>query len=202
MVIKSHALVIKHDSQPPHTPKVRTGGPTRTCTCIPNNRRRVRRPGRAASRRPASRATCRERRTLFRIGQIQRAARRRSDTELRFLLPNWSQCGYSFAKRIPLMNPPDEPDQSAQAESLVAAGKRSTNSMVPSIYEELRSLATNKLAGESSGQTLSGTALVHEAYLVLAWKFSEPHSNPTSPLCEVPRSLAPCSAPTCLIART
>jgi RNA polymerase sigma factor (TIGR02999 family) len=46
--------------------------------------------------------------------------------------------------------------------------RRTTDSIIPSIYDELRRLAAGKLAGEAQGQTLSATALVHEAYLVLA----------------------------------
>ena len=45
--------------------------------------------------------------------------------------------------------------------------KRSTGSIIPSVYTELRALAAKKLATETPGQTLSATALVHEAYLVL-----------------------------------
>ena len=44
---------------------------------------------------------------------------------------------------------------------------RSTNALIPLIYQELRRLAAYKLAGERSGQTLQPTALVHEAYLRL-----------------------------------
>ncbi len=40
--------------------------------------------------------------------------------------------------------------------------------MIPSIYAELRQLAGKKLSNESAGQTLSATALVHEAYLALS----------------------------------
>lgn len=40
--------------------------------------------------------------------------------------------------------------------------------MIPSIYDELRQLAAKKLSNEKPGQTLSATALVHEAYLVLS----------------------------------
>src|SRR5450631_3257997 len=39
--------------------------------------------------------------------------------------------------------------------------------LLPLIYEELRKLASAKLAQEKSGQTLQATALVHEAYLRL-----------------------------------
>lgn len=39
--------------------------------------------------------------------------------------------------------------------------------LLPAVYEDLRKLAAHKLAQEPPGQTLQGTALVHEAYLRL-----------------------------------
>ena len=39
--------------------------------------------------------------------------------------------------------------------------------LLPLVYEELRKLASQKLAMEKPGQTLEATALVHEAYLRL-----------------------------------
>jgi RNA polymerase sigma factor (TIGR02999 family) len=39
--------------------------------------------------------------------------------------------------------------------------------LLPLVYEELRKLATRRLAQEKPGQTLQATALVHEAYLRL-----------------------------------
>ncbi len=39
--------------------------------------------------------------------------------------------------------------------------------LLPLVYEELRKLATRRLADEKPGQTLQATALVHEAYLRL-----------------------------------
>jgi RNA polymerase sigma factor (TIGR02999 family) len=39
--------------------------------------------------------------------------------------------------------------------------------LLPLVYEELRKLAAQRLANEQPGQTLSATALVHEAYLRL-----------------------------------
>ena len=39
--------------------------------------------------------------------------------------------------------------------------------LLPLVYEELRKLAAQKLGQEKPGQTLQGTALVHEAYLRL-----------------------------------
>jgi RNA polymerase sigma factor (TIGR02999 family) len=40
--------------------------------------------------------------------------------------------------------------------------------LLPLVYDELRKLAAQRLAGEKPGQTLEATALVHEAYLRLA----------------------------------
>jgi len=42
--------------------------------------------------------------------------------------------------------------------------------LLPLVYEELRKLAAAKLGHEKPGQTLSATALVHEAYLRLVGK--------------------------------
>jgi len=46
---------------------------------------------------------------------------------------------------------------------------------LPLVYDELRKLATQKLAREPTGQTLQATALVHEAYLRLVGAGNEPH---------------------------
>jgi len=43
----------------------------------------------------------------------------------------------------------------------------SAEQLLPLVYDELRKLATQKMAGEAPGQTLQPTALVHEAYLRL-----------------------------------
>jgi RNA polymerase sigma factor (TIGR02999 family) len=42
-----------------------------------------------------------------------------------------------------------------------------TEELLPLVYEELRLLAAHKMSQEPPGQTLEGTALVHEAYLRL-----------------------------------
>jgi len=44
---------------------------------------------------------------------------------------------------------------------------QATDRLLPLVYDELRRLATLKLADEKPGQTLQATALVHEAYLRL-----------------------------------
>jgi RNA polymerase sigma factor (TIGR02999 family) len=47
--------------------------------------------------------------------------------------------------------------------------------LLPLVYEELRTLAAQKLARETPGQTLQPTALVHEAFLRLVGKDEEQH---------------------------
>jgi RNA polymerase sigma factor (TIGR02999 family) len=44
---------------------------------------------------------------------------------------------------------------------------QASEQLLPLVYDELRRLATRKLASERPGQTLQATALVHEAYLRL-----------------------------------
>ena len=41
----------------------------------------------------------------------------------------------------------------------------SAERLLPLVFEELRKLATVRLANEAPGQTLQPTALVHEAYV-------------------------------------
>src|SRR5271167_4262217 len=45
--------------------------------------------------------------------------------------------------------------------------REAAGQLLPLIYDELRKLASRKLANEPLGQTLQATALVHEAYLRL-----------------------------------
>lgn len=52
--------------------------------------------------------------------------------------------------------------------SAIEAGDQSAAAqLLPLVYDELRKLAAARLAQEKPGQTLQGTALVHEAYLRL-----------------------------------
>jgi RNA polymerase sigma factor (TIGR02999 family) len=44
---------------------------------------------------------------------------------------------------------------------------KATDELLPLVYQELRRLAANKMAGECAGHTLQPTALVHEAWLKL-----------------------------------
>lgn len=49
--------------------------------------------------------------------------------------------------------------------------------LLPLVYEDLRKLATHKMANEKPGQTLQATALVHEAWLRLGGDQQPPWEN-------------------------
>jgi ECF sigma factor len=51
--------------------------------------------------------------------------------------------------------------------SAIEHGDARAAELLPLVYDELRRLATEMMAGEKPGQTLQATALVHEAYLRL-----------------------------------
>ncbi len=62
--------------------------------------------------------------------------------------------------------------------SQIEAGDlRAAEELLPLLYEELRRLATRRLADEKPGQTLQATALVHEAYVRLVGSPSHQHWN-------------------------
>jgi len=52
-------------------------------------------------------------------------------------------------------------------DSIDQGDTKAAEQLLPLVYEELRRLATHKMAHEPPGQTLQATALVHEAYLKL-----------------------------------
>jgi RNA polymerase sigma factor (TIGR02999 family) len=59
-------------------------------------------------------------------------------------------------------------DEITQILSAIEDGERdAARDLLPIVYDELRRLAAQRLAGEPAGQTLQATALVHEAYLRL-----------------------------------
>ena len=51
--------------------------------------------------------------------------------------------------------------------ALEAGEPQAAEQLIPLVYEELRRLASNRLAQEREGHTLQSTALVHEAFLRL-----------------------------------
>jgi RNA polymerase sigma factor (TIGR02999 family) len=52
--------------------------------------------------------------------------------------------------------------------SIEEGNPKAAEQLLPLIYDELRKLATARMAREAPGQTLQATALVHEAWLKLA----------------------------------
>ena len=52
-------------------------------------------------------------------------------------------------------------------QALDAGDPRAASDLLPAVYDELRTLAAQRLSLERPGQTLQATALVHEAYLRL-----------------------------------
>lgn len=70
---------------------------------------------------------------------------------------------------------PSEPEGQGTAGqgSKEGVSSHSTKTLMPQLYQELRRLASSKL-GNTGGNTLSGTALLHEAYLRLEKEGSGP----------------------------
>src|SRR5213596_3082070 len=52
-------------------------------------------------------------------------------------------------------------------EAIEQGDRKAADQLLPLVYEELRKLATQKMANEVSGHTLQPTALVHEAWFRL-----------------------------------
>jgi len=62
-------------------------------------------------------------------------------------------------------------------DAAAAGDPRAAADLLPLVYDELRKLATARLAAEKPGQTLQATALVHEAYLRLVGSGGGPDWN-------------------------
>jgi RNA polymerase sigma factor (TIGR02999 family) len=62
-------------------------------------------------------------------------------------------------------------------EVIDAGGAGAADELLPLVYDELRQLATRKLAREKPGQTLQATALVHEVYVRLVNVKQSSHWN-------------------------
>ena len=68
--------------------------------------------------------------------------------------------------RFPIMSEPAGP-AARLLDSIAAGDPEASAQLLPLVYEELRRLARSRMARENPGQTLTPTALVHEAYLRL-----------------------------------
>jgi RNA polymerase sigma factor (TIGR02999 family) len=77
---------------------------------------------------------------------------------------------------VPSMNEVSSMNEVTRLLTAVEQGEdQAASQLLPLVYDELRRLAAQKLAHENPGQTLSATALVHEAYLRLVGGDEEPH---------------------------
>lgn len=62
-------------------------------------------------------------------------------------------------------------------QSIDQGDARAAERLLPLVYDELRRLASSRMAGEKPGQTLQATALVHEAWLRLVGGGQEQFDN-------------------------
>src|SRR5438128_4711117 len=65
------------------------------------------------------------------------------------------------------------PDVTRLLEAAQAGDRQAAADLPPLVYDELRKLATARMAAESPGHTLDATALVHEAYLRLVGRVDD-----------------------------
>src|SRR5438477_6204560 len=65
-------------------------------------------------------------------------------------------------------NPRDMSDVTQLLQAASAGDPRAADELLPLVYDELRRLATHRLAGEQNEHMLQPTALVHEAWLKIA----------------------------------
>jgi RNA polymerase sigma factor (TIGR02999 family) len=75
-----------------------------------------------------------------------------------------------------MSDPPDRP-AARLLDSIDAGDPRAAAELLPLVYDELRKLARARMARETPGQTLTPTALVHEAYLRLVGESESPWAN-------------------------
>jgi RNA polymerase sigma factor (TIGR02999 family) len=59
------------------------------------------------------------------------------------------------------------PDVTRLLDAAAAGDRKAASELLPLVYDELRRLASARMAHETAGNTLTATALVHEAYLRL-----------------------------------
>jgi RNA polymerase sigma factor (TIGR02999 family) len=75
------------------------------------------------------------------------------------------------------MNEPSGRSTTELLASISGGDPHAASELLPLVYEELRRLARSRMARERPGQTLTATALVHEAYLRLVGDEDPPWQN-------------------------
>lgn len=79
-----------------------------------------------------------------------------------------ARCGLPLAAGVPRTYCPKMERDSRTDKTADANAGGASGALLPLVYDELRRLARGRLAGEQTPQTLSATALVHEAWLRVA----------------------------------
>src|SRR5207248_5048438 len=75
--------------------------------------------------------------------------------------------GFRVAVRLALAYACGVADVTRILNAIEQGDRKAAGELLPLVYDELRKLAAARIAEEKPGQTLQGTALVHEAYLRL-----------------------------------
>jgi RNA polymerase sigma factor (TIGR02999 family) len=73
----------------------------------------------------------------------------------------------AMAGRICYFNGKTMSDVTLVLQSISRGERQATEALFPLVYDELRRMAAQRMAGEAAGHTLQPTALVHEAWLQL-----------------------------------
>lgn len=80
--------------------------------------------------------------------------------------PYPARCGLAKCSRMGIISP-FMSDITLMLQAVARGERQASSDLLPLVYEELRRLATARMAREASGHTLQPTALVHEAWLRL-----------------------------------
>ena len=76
--------------------------------------------------------------------------------------------GFFLQRMVYFCQRPGISDITKILEAAADGDSQAAEQLLPLVYEELRSLASRKMAQERPDQTIQATALVHEAWLRLA----------------------------------
>jgi len=83
------------------------------------------------------------------------------------ILPGGLVLGFGFIPVYKLESMPETNQITQVLQAIDRSESGAAEKLLPLVYEDLRRLATARMANEMSGQTLQPTALVHEAWLRL-----------------------------------
>ena len=83
------------------------------------------------------------------------------------ILPGGLVLGFGFIPVYKLERMPETNQITQVLQAIDRSESGAAEKLLPLVYEDLRRLATARMANEMSGQTLQPTALVHEAWLRL-----------------------------------